>query len=134
MQNLGDRIKYLRERKKLVQKELAEKAGLTIVQLSRYETNDRKPDPDTLKRLADILETSGDYLLGRTSDPSPAPKQSLDADELAEFEAFINDPENGIFFKDYLKAPAERREEMRMIFKILQEKEKNRKPGDRQGE
>ncbi|MGN7167923.1 helix-turn-helix domain-containing protein [Paenibacillus cellulositrophicus] len=134
MQSLGDRIKYLRERKKLVQKELAEKAGLTIVQLSRYETNDRKPDPDTLKRLADILETSGDYLLGRTDDPSPSPKQSMDAEELAEFEAFINDPENGIFFKDYLKAPAERREEMRMIFKILQEKEKDRKPGDRQGE
>lgn len=51
-----------------------------------------------------------------------------------EFEEFINNPEHGIFFKDYLNAPEERREEMRQIFKILMEKEKDRKPGDRQGE
>lgn len=134
MQNLGDRIKYLREKKNLVQKELAEKAGLTIVQLSRYETNDRKPDPDSLKRLADALDTNGDYLLGRTNDSSPIRTSNLENKEQAEFEAFVNNPQHGIFFKDYLSAPEERREEMRQIFKILQEKEKGRKPGDRQGE
>lgn len=41
--------------------------------------------------------------------------------EQAEFEAFINNPEHGIFFKDYLSAPEERREEMRIIFKALME-------------
>lgn len=54
--------------------------------------------------------------------------------EFNEFEEFINNPEHGIFFKDYLSAPEDRREEMRQIFKILMEKEKDRKPGDRQGE
>jgi transcriptional regulator with XRE-family HTH domain len=134
MQNLGDRIKYLREKKNLIQKELAVKSGLTIVQLSRYETNDRKPDPDTLKRLVDALDTNGDYLLGRTSDSSSIQKSNLETKEQDEFEEFVNNPEHGIFFKDYLSAPEERREEMRQIFKILQEKEKGRKPGDRQGE
>jgi len=71
MQTLGDRIKYLRELKQLTQKDLATKAELTIVQLSRYETNDRKPDPESLRRIVDALDTSGDYLLGRTQDPSP---------------------------------------------------------------
>lgn len=69
MKTLGDRIKYLREKRKLTQKDMANRIGLTIVQLSRYETNDRKPDPDALKRIADVLDTSGDYLLGRTDNP-----------------------------------------------------------------
>ncbi|GGG13447.1 helix-turn-helix domain-containing protein [Paenibacillus aceti] len=71
MQTLGDRIKYLRELKQLTQKDLAAKAGLTVVQLSRYETNDRKPDPESLRQIVDALDTSGDYLLGRTQDPAP---------------------------------------------------------------
>ncbi|MEK3747910.1 helix-turn-helix transcriptional regulator [Paenibacillus sp. FSL E2-8871] len=75
MKTLGDRIKYLREKKNIKQKELATKCGLTIVQLSRYETNDRKPDPETLRRLIDVLETNGDYLLGLTNDPSPLEKR-----------------------------------------------------------
>ncbi|WP_025682765.1 helix-turn-helix domain-containing protein [Paenibacillus maysiensis] len=66
MQTLGDRIKYLREKRAITQKELAKKTGLTIVQLSRYETNTRKPDPESLKCLADALETTSDYLIGRT--------------------------------------------------------------------
>ncbi|PAD73701.1 hypothetical protein [Paenibacillus campinasensis] len=53
---------------------------------------------------------------------------------LSEFEEFINNPEHGIFFKEYLNAPEEKREEMRQIFRILMDKEKGRKPGDRQGE
>ncbi|MFD1176912.1 helix-turn-helix domain-containing protein [Paenibacillus puldeungensis] len=71
MQSLGDRIKYLREQNNLTQKDLASKAELTIVQLSRYETNDRKPDPESLRKLVDALDTNADYLLGRTQDASP---------------------------------------------------------------
>lgn len=76
MQTLGDRIKYLREKKNIIQKDLAAKCGLTIVQLSRYETNDRKPDPDALKSLVDALDTNGNYLLGLTDDPSPYRKET----------------------------------------------------------
>lgn len=71
MQSLGDRIKSLREQKNMTQKDLAFKAELTIVQLSRYETNDRKPDPESLRKLVDALDTNADYLLGRTQDASP---------------------------------------------------------------
>lgn len=71
MRTLGDRIKHLREKKNIIQKDLAASSGLTVVQLSRYETNDRKPDPESLRRLVDALDTSGDYLLGRTNNPTP---------------------------------------------------------------
>lgn len=52
--------------------------------------------------------------------------------EQAEYEEFISNPEHGIFFKNYLSAPEEKREEMRIIFEALMEKERGRKPGDRQ--
>ncbi|GIQ67397.1 helix-turn-helix domain-containing protein [Xylanibacillus composti] len=70
MANLGDRIKHLREKLKFTQKDLSKKTGLTIVQVSRYENNERKPDPEALSALVDALETNADYLLCRTDDPS----------------------------------------------------------------
>lgn len=72
---LGDRIRITRERKGIMQKRLAKAIGISNVQLSRYETGDRNPDPETLKKIADFLEVSTDYLLGRTDDPTP-PKKS----------------------------------------------------------
>jgi transcriptional regulator with XRE-family HTH domain len=71
MADLGDRIKKQREKMRLTQKDLSNKTGLTIVQVSRYENNERKPDPEALSTLVDALETNADYLLGRTNDPSP---------------------------------------------------------------
>lgn len=70
MSVLGKRIKYLREKNNFSQKRLAESLGITNVQLSRYETGDRNPDPDTIKKIADFFEVSTDYLLGRTDNPS----------------------------------------------------------------
>ncbi|MCP3806458.1 helix-turn-helix transcriptional regulator [Paenibacillus sp. Lou8.1] len=59
---------------------------------------------------------------------------SLEAAEIAEFEAFIKNPEHGIFFKDYLEAPESRKRELMQFWKFIQEKEKDRKLGDRQEE
>lgn len=72
MVQLGDRIKYLREKRELTQKEVSKRTGLTIVQISRYENNERKPDPEALAQLVDALDTNADYLLGRIDDPSSA--------------------------------------------------------------
>lgn len=100
MQTLGGRIKFLRELKNMTQKDLAAQADLTTVQLSRYETNDRKPDPEALRRIVDALHTSGDYLLGRTEDPAPTHEKVMNmsfyggpeaytADEIAMMEAAL---------------------------------------------
>ncbi|GIP48375.1 HTH-type transcriptional regulator ImmR [compost metagenome] len=100
MQTLGDRIKYLREQRQLTQKDLASQADISVVQLSRYETNDRKPDPEVLRNIVDALDTSADYLLGRTPDPSPAAEKGMSlsffggpeaytADEIAMMEAAL---------------------------------------------
>lgn len=131
----GDRVTLWRKKKKLTQEELALKVNLTKAAISNYENGHSAPSNETLVALADALDVDTDYLLGRNDIAKSSDRTgSENSKEQAEFESFINNPQHGIFFKDYLSAPEERREEMRQIFKILQEKEKGRKPGDRQGE
>ncbi|OAZ49267.1 helix-turn-helix domain-containing protein [Paenibacillus polymyxa] len=68
--NYGTRIAELREHKGLKQEELAQSLGITRAALSHYEKNRRKPDFETLTKLADIFEVTIDYLVGRTSQPT----------------------------------------------------------------
>ncbi|MBX0320138.1 helix-turn-helix domain-containing protein [Shouchella clausii] len=68
--NLGERIKSLREKEGLTQKQLAEKLELPHQNLSNYERNFRKPDYEALIKIAGHFEVSVDYLLGRTNRPS----------------------------------------------------------------
>lgn len=58
-----ERLKAVREKKDIRQKEAAEKVGIKNNTLSSYESGDRKPDYDTLIKLADIYEVSVEYLL-----------------------------------------------------------------------
>ncbi|OKP76461.1 hypothetical protein A3842_17485 [Paenibacillus sp. P3E] len=53
--------------------------------------------------------------------------------ELSEFEAFLNNPEHGLFFKDYLEAPDERKREMLTFWQFIKdlEKKKSELPGDK---
>lgn len=131
---LGDRLRERREKFGKTQLDAAKLLGISNVQLSRYESGDRRPDPDTLGRFAECYHTTTDFLLGRTDDPSPDRVETANAAAQSAFEAFINNPEHGVFFKEYLAAPEERKEEMRRFWAFIQEKERGRKPGDRQGE
>ncbi|MGE7908438.1 helix-turn-helix domain-containing protein [Lysinibacillus xylanilyticus] len=53
MGSLGNRIKNLREKKCISQKDFAKQIGVSSTVLSRYESDDRKPDYDTLQSIAD---------------------------------------------------------------------------------
>ncbi|MBW5447452.1 helix-turn-helix domain-containing protein [Cohnella sp. CFH 77786] len=132
--SLGSRLRERREKLGKTQLDTARDLGISNVQLSRYESGDRKPDPGMLSRFAEYYNTTADYLLGRTDDPVPDRADPASASSQAEFEAFINDPEHGVFFKEYLAAPEARKEEMRRFWEFIREKEQGRKPGDRQGE
>ena len=61
----SERLRILRKDKGLTQEELGEKVGVSNVSISWYESGNRTPDAATLNKLADVLETSTDYLLGR---------------------------------------------------------------------
>lgn len=63
------RLRAARENRRLSQGDLASRAGLRASAISHFETGTRKPSFDNLRRLADALEVTTDYLLGRTPDP-----------------------------------------------------------------
>ena len=65
----GVRLKQARELRGLTQAELANRAGLTPVQISHFETGVKpRASAITLVKLADALSVTIDYLLGRTSE------------------------------------------------------------------
>ena len=61
---LGNRLKKLRLEKKLTQLQIAQKVNISEARYNLYENNKRQPDYELLKNLAEVLETTTDYLLG----------------------------------------------------------------------
>jgi len=59
------RLKEARELRGLNQGELAVRAGFQASAISHFETGNRKPSFDNLRRLAQALDVTTDYLLGR---------------------------------------------------------------------
>lgn len=62
----GKRLKTLREKKDMLQKDLAEILDVSSGAIGMYENGKRTPDYEILKKIADYFEVSVDYLLGRT--------------------------------------------------------------------
>jgi transcriptional regulator with XRE-family HTH domain len=69
------RLKEVRELRGLNQVDLANKAGLQPTAISHFETGGRAPSFDNLRRLADALNVSTDYLIGRSDDLAMARPQ-----------------------------------------------------------
>ncbi|MXX05287.1 MAG: helix-turn-helix transcriptional regulator [Acidimicrobiia bacterium] len=63
-----ERLRAAREMRELSQSELAKRSGMQASAISHFETGARKPSFDNLRRLADALDVTTDYLLGRVSD------------------------------------------------------------------
>lgn len=61
----GERLKQLREEHNLSQQALADKLQTVRSTINKYEKNTRKPEYETLIKIADLFDTTTDYLLGR---------------------------------------------------------------------
>lgn len=59
-----DRLKKLRESKKLTQKQVAESLEMNPRTYSSYENNEREPNSEVLLMIADLFDVSIDYLVG----------------------------------------------------------------------
>ncbi len=68
--SFGKKLKELREANTWNRSELAEKIGISHVMVGRYERDETAPSIDVAKKMADIFDTSIDYLIGDTSKPS----------------------------------------------------------------
>ena len=73
MSTIAERLKILREKKDLKQKEVASLTGLVRATLANWETGRTEPDLGSVRLLAEFYDVTTDYLLGRTDDPTPPP-------------------------------------------------------------
>ena len=71
MEIFAERLKYLREKKGLMQKVVAKDLFISNTTLSNYEQNVCSPNPELIVRIAKYFHTSCDYLLGMTDNPDP---------------------------------------------------------------
>lgn len=75
---LGERLKKVREEKGLLQNDTANYLKVSQKTISNYEKNERRPDPDTLKKLAQFYDVTTDYLLGSTQESQAVDYSPLD--------------------------------------------------------
>ena len=66
----SERLRTARELRKLSQAELAQASDLQPSAISHFETAGRSPSFDNLKRLADALKVTTDFLIGRSDEPT----------------------------------------------------------------
>ncbi|MCZ6624415.1 MAG: helix-turn-helix transcriptional regulator [Deltaproteobacteria bacterium] len=103
------RLLAARNKRGLSQDELANRAKLQPSAVSHFETGTRKPSFDNLKRLADALEVTVDYLMGRTNTPGAI---LMEGDELfRHFENLTADDRE--IARDFMASLAKRREQQK---------------------
>jgi len=64
-----ERLRHARQQLGLDQAQLAQRSLMPATSISLFESGKRKPSFENLKRLADVLDVSVDYLMERSDDP-----------------------------------------------------------------
>lgn len=72
------RLKELRNKANITQKELAEAINTSQQNIAFYEKGERKPKHDMVEKLANFFNVSIDYLLGKTDFPDPDLEVDID--------------------------------------------------------
>lgn len=83
---LGDNVMLLRKKKSLSQADLGKIIGTSGDVIGRYERGDITPSVEVVSKIADALEVSVDYLLGKT-------KMELDKQTLKRLEDIAKLPD-----------------------------------------
>ena len=78
MVEFGQKLRQLRKEHNLTQKELASMIGVKNSIISFYEVGERLPSPEIIRKLAETLHVSTDYLMGVEK------KESIDISGLSE--------------------------------------------------
>lgn len=97
--NIGERITELRENKNMTQKELADKIKLNKSVMNRIESGERPIRETELSSIADALEVSTDYLLGRIEPEKYYELTDKDEKDISErLQVMIEDLENNAHY------------------------------------
>ena len=112
------RLRQARESRGLTQADLAKKAGLQAAAVSHFETGQRSPSFENLRKLSDTLNVSVDYLLGRIDEEKHG--QGLGAAPRAQQ-----------LFRHAQNLTAESFETLEAMAKMLGEKDEERRKGSK---
>lgn len=111
-----NRIKMLREEKKLTQQELADKLDGAKSTVAMYENDSRKPSLEVLLKLSEIFDCSIDYILYKTDIRSNTDKE--DPLGLAKI---------GFNMKDYNPPTETQKEQIRSLIEVILKDNKKEK-------
>lgn len=111
-----DRLRKARESRGFTQADLAKKADLQAAAISHFETGQRSPSFENLRKLSDALNVSVDYLLGRIDEEQHG--QGLSAAPRAQQ-----------LFRHAENLTAESFETLEAMAKMLREKDDERRGG-----
>lgn len=103
---IGNKIKKLREERRLTQKELAEEMGLAQSTIAMIENDKKEGSTKTLKKLADFFNVTLDYLLS----------EDKEKDKINEYEE-----QNKIFFSKFGKLSSKDRNKIIKMIEIFEE-------------
>lgn len=86
---LGQRVREIREGKKISQRQLAMKTGIAAATMSRLESGKfQSLNAESLRKVAEALEVTVDYLVGKTAEMSPGDHLVSDQKALSIFRDF----------------------------------------------
>lgn len=113
--SLGEKVKELRSKKDMNQKKLADASGITQATISRIESGHvQELKSEALKRLAEALGSTVDYLVDKTNKLTP--NDIVQSDSTAQY-----------IFRGYEKLSAVQREKLKSFVRFLEEEEKKKK-------
>ena len=110
---LSEKLKQLRNTKRIAQKEFAQAMGVSQQTVASWEVGRTEPSNAALKAIADYFNVTADYLLGR--EPPTEPKLSDEQSELLrEYDDLNRDGRQDMWdymkFLKYKYAPTEGRQ------------------------
>lgn len=95
-EKFNENLKNAREKRGLSQKDVAEKIGVAKSTYSLYESGNREPNVQTIKKIADLLKITADELLGLDEEPQTIAAHfdgdeytADELDEIRNFAAFV---------------------------------------------
>ena len=116
-EQFNERLRRAREARGLSQLDLAKKTGLQPAAISHFETGQRSPSFENLRKLADALSLSVDYLLGRI-------------DEEQHGQGLAASPRAQQLFRNAEKLSEEGFSQLELMAQMLKEREKRKKQGE----
>lgn len=125
MKTIGSKLKYLREINDYSQKRVATAVGISNVQLSRYESGDRTPDPYILKKLADFYNVNMDYFVTEGSNAERQIQTSVGDKQFTltedEFLIFQEMKKHALMFNDLKTDPERKVKQLIKMWKFIKE-------------